>query len=354
MNAPDFRRLTLEELALDDAFRTWVLAPTPELDAHWQAYQRAHPTQHDALRQASELVQHLRVRFDDLGEASQQRIWQQLESGFDAPDVLPLQPDFSRRAWWQPTWGRVAAALAVLVLAGVATYRYTQLAGPERVRTVFGETRSVTLPDGSTVLLNGNSTLTYTTEWTSETPREVWLEGEGFFKVTKKTAPVGPNGGPARIKFITHTGNLDITVLGTQFNVNARHGTTAVTLIEGKVELKDPRNRQAKVLEMKPGDHALLPSGIEKVEIRHEKPAQYAAWTRRLFVFENTPLREVAAQLRDTYGLEVVFEDNELADRRLTANLSNQNLETLLTVIAATFDLELTQTDQQVTLRRKP
>jgi ferric-dicitrate binding protein FerR (iron transport regulator) len=348
MNAPDFRRLTVEELVLDERFRNWVLAPTPELDAHWTAYQQAHADQRETLGQAAELVQHLRVRFDDLGLTSQQRIWQELQTRFDALDtpVLPLgQPT---RAWWRPTWGRVAAAVAVLVVTGVAGYRYLRTTGPAQVHTVYGETRSVTLPDGSTVLLNGNSTLTYAAEWSEQTPREVWLEGEGFFKITKKNSPRG------RVKFVTHAGKLDITVLGTQFNVNTRHGTTAVTLLEGKVQLQNPHNRQTRVLEMKPGDHALLPSGIENVEIRHEKLERYAAWTHQLFVFENTPLREVAAQLRDTYGLEVVFEDSELANRRLTANLSNQNLETLLTVIAATFDLDLERTDNQVTLRRKP
>lgn len=367
MNPPDYRRFSPEEFVLDDAFRAWVLTPTPEADAFWHRYQRDHPSQREVIQQATVLVRHLRVRPDQLGDENEQRIWQLLETRFDQLEVLsenraetPVDPDFTNerpgrigKVFRLPRWTRVAAAVLVLLLAGVATWRYIRApTGPERVQTAFGQTRSVTLPDGSTVLLNGNSTLTFARNWAEDTPREVWLDGEGFFNVTKRKS-TQVSGDTQAVKFITHTPNLDITVLGTQFNVNTRRGTTAVTLIEGKVHLKNPRNRQSRVLEMKPGQQAILPRGIENVALRPVKTALHDAWTRRLFAFEDTPLRDVAALLNDTYGLEVVFEDQLLAEKRFTGNLSNENLETLLTVIAATFNLDLERNDQRVTFRHR-
>lgn len=347
MNPSQFRRQTLEDFVLDDAFRTWVLNPTPDLDAFWSRYQQLHPDQTDLLRQASDVVQHLRIERDELGEANEQRIWQVLETRFDELDA----DAGNRGGRWQPFWFRVAAAVAVLLLAGLGVWQFArpEFSGPQRIHTAFGETRTVTLPDGSTVLLNGNTTLTFAADWQEGTSREVWLEGEGFFKVAKQAAPTG-----GRVKFITHTPNLDISVLGTQFNVNTRRGNTAVTLLEGKVRLENPRNRQARVLEMKPGDHAQLVKGIEKVDLRPAKAEAYAAWTKRLFLFDNTPLRDIATLLNDTYGLEVVFEDQELAERRFTANMPSDNPETLLNVVAATFDLDVTRTDRQIIYRRKP
>ena len=345
MNPSQFRRQTLEDFVLDDAFRAWVLAPTPDLDAFWSRYQQLHPDQTDLFRQAADVVQHLRIERDDLGEAGEQRIWQALETRY-----AELETESGYRGGrWRPLWFRVAAAVAVLLLAGLATWQFTRPVGPHRIRTAFGETRTVTLPDGSTVLLNGNTTLTFAADWQEGTPREVWLEGEGFFKVAKQAAPTG-----GRVKFVTHTPNLDISVLGTQFNVNTRRGNTAVTLLEGKVRLENPRNRQARVLEMKPGDHAQLVQGIEKVDLRPAKAEAYAAWTKRLFLFDNTPLRDIATLLNDTYGLEVIFEDRELAERRFTANMPSDNPETLLNVVAATFDLDVTRTDRQLIFRRKP
>jgi len=347
MTSSYFRRQTLEDFVLDDAFRAWVLAPTPDLDAFWSRYQQLHPDQNDLFRQATDVVQHLRVGRDELGEPSQQRIWQVLETRFGE-----LEAEANRRGGrWQPLWFRVAAAVVVVLLAGLAVWQFArpEYSGPQRIRTAFGETRTVTLPDGSTVLLNGNSTLTFAADWQAGAHREVWLEGEGFFKVTKQATPNG-----SRVKFVTHTPNLDISVLGTQFNVNTRRGNTAVTLLEGKVRLENPRNRQARMLEMKPGDHATLVKGIEKVDLRPAKADAYAAWTKRLFLFDNTPLRDIATLLNDTYGLEVVFEDQELAERRFTANMPSDNPETLLHVVAATFDLDTAHTDRQIIFRRKP
>jgi len=368
MNSPDYPRFSLEDFVLDDAFRAWVLTPTPEADAFWLRYQRDNSSQREAIQQATVVVLHLRVRPDQLGDENEQRIWQHLETRFDHLEALrenravtpvvpisPLQrPTQIGRAFRLPVWTRVAAAAIVLLLAGVATWRYIRApTGPERVQTAFGQIRSVTLPDGSTVLLNGNSTLTFARNWAEGTPREVWLDGEGFFNVTKRQSAQG-SGSAQAVKFIAHAPNIDITVLGTQFNVNTRRGTTAVTLIEGKVQLKNTRNRQSRVLEMKPGQQAILPRGIEKVALRPVKTALHDAWTRRLFAFEDTPLRDVAALLNDTYGLEVVFEDQQLAEKRFTGNLSNENLETLLTVIAATFHLDAERSEQRVTFRHRP
>lgn len=348
MHFPEYSRFTLEEFTLDETFRAWVLTPTPELEAFWQPWLLAHEHQRETVQQATILVRHLQVRSDDLGEGSQQRIWETLETHLDKRPAVPLDRPTGGRIWQLPRWSRVAAAFVVLLLAGLAATPYFLNDHGQKIHTAYGETRTVTLPDGSTVLLNGNSTLTYTDDWSEGGRREVWLDGEGFFKITKKEAS------RSRVKFITHTPNLDITVLGTRFNVNTRRGTTAVTLIEGRVQLHNPRNREARLAEMKPGEHATLPSGTQRVEVRPVKTDLHDAWTRHLFVFENTPLREVATALRDTYGLDIVFENSELADKRFTANLADQSLETLLTVIATTYNLSIETTNQHVRLRAKP
>ena len=209
------------------------------------------------------------------------------------------------------------------------------------------------LPDGSTVLLNGNSTITFADAWDDSAPREVWLDGEGYFKVTKKQRLSGQT--PTPVKFVTHTPTLDITVLGTQFNVNTRQGGTAVMLVEGRVQLNKPgQTRPDRIIEMKPGQFASAQPNIEKVAIRSERPLLHTSWTQHEFVFENTALSDIAQQLRDTYGVELVVEDTELANRRFTGNLSNQDMETLLTTLAITFDLNVRHDGDRVVLQRNP
>ncbi|RYC71753.1 FecR family protein [Spirosoma sordidisoli] len=340
---------TVRDFVLDDAFRRWVFEPNEQSMTFWHTFMLKHPEQQPAIDEASSLLLHLQANYDDLTDASQQRIGQVLEQAFAqrarpepvAPVVRPL--------WQRRTFiGRAAASLAgVIVLAGAVLW-YSLQPSQQRIQTAFGENRTVALPDGSTVLLNGNSSLTFTDNWDTEATREVWLEGEGFFKVAKKQTPTG------RLKFVTHTPGLDITVLGTQFNVNTRRGSTAVTLVEGQVRLSKPGAARQQVIDLKPGQFATTQPSIEKVEVRTEKPQLHTAWTQRQFVFENTALSDIAQQLNDTYGLEVVFEDSDLASRRFTGNLTNETPETLLTTLSLTFDLTVRRDSNRVVLQRNP
>ena len=128
-----------------------------------------------------------------------------------------------------------------------ATVRYTSGAGQQR---------TITLPDGSVVVLNANSTLTTAAHWTAETPREVWLTGEGYFRVTHRAPrPVADiTAAPAPIKFVVHAADLSIAVLGTQFDVNSRAGATKVVLASGKVAVERQMLLTREHLLMQPGD----------------------------------------------------------------------------------------------------
>ena len=351
--AKPYQHFTLRDFVLDDTFRRWVFQPNEENMTFWHTFMLKYPEQQAVVDEAASLLLHLNARYDDLTDASHQRIQQVIERAFDERHsgeaiVRPLS-GWQRFVAARPNfiWQIAASLTGLLLIAGGVIY-YQLLPKQKRIHTAFGENRSVTLPDGSTVLLNGNSTLTYTDRWTSDGPREVWLDGEGFFKVTKKKNLGG------RVKFVTHTPGLDITVLGTQFNVNTRRGNTAVTLVEGRVQLTKPDGHTSRIIEMKPGQFASTHPNIENVAVRDEKPQLHTSWVDHQFVFDDTSLNDIAQQLQDTYGLEVVFEDNDLANRRFTGNLSNQSIETLLTTLSLTFDLTARRTGNRISLRYNP
>ncbi|GAB3641706.1 FecR family protein [Spirosoma arcticum] len=345
-----YPNFTSRDFVLDDAFRRWVLQPNEQSMTFWHTFMLNHPAQQATVDEAASLLLHLRANYDNLTEASQVRIGQvlkqaALEQQIETP-VLPLTARRGTHVW------RMAASLtgALLIMGGAVWYGLRS--GQQRIHTAFGENRSVTLPDGSTVLLNGNSTLTFATNW-DDVNREVWLDGEGYFKVAKRRHTSGRTGVP--VKFVTHTPTLDITVLGTQFNVNTRRGGTAVMLVEGRVQLAKPGQlRPGRIIEMKPGQLASTLPNIEKVVVQTEKPQLHTSWTQHEFVFENTALTDIAQQLRDTYGVNLIVEDTELANRRFTGNLSNQSIETLLTTLAITFDLSVRHDGDRIVLQRNP
>ena len=349
-----YSQFTVSELAMDDAFRQWVFKPDEQNMTFWHTFMLRHPEQQAAVDEAASILLHLRVTYDDLTDASQQRIGQILqeaaagERDASTTPVLPL-PVYSRQRF---AW-RVAASLTGLLLLAGGLVWYSGRADKQRIHTAFGENRTVALPDGSTVLLNSNSTLSFADHWSEGESREVWLEGEGYFKVAKKRRPAGQT--PGAIKFITHTPTLDITVLGTQFNVNTRRGSTAVMLVEGRVQLSRPGQVQsARVVELRPGQLASAQSTIENITVQSAKPQLHTAWTQHEFIFENTPLSEIAQQFRDTYGLDIIIEDTKLANRRFTGNLSNQNAETILTALSITFDLNVRRDGARIILERNP
>lgn len=351
---PDYAQFTVRDFVLDESFRRWVLQPNEATMEFWHTFMLRHPEQQTVVDEAASLVLHLRANYDDLTDASYERIWGILEQAHTDrfTPVIALNshragvPVGTRLSNWPNRWRVAASAVGLLGTLATGWYVYQQQRTQKHVEhTAFGEMRTCTLPDGSTVQLNGNSTLTYRDDWTDDQPREVWLDGEGFFVVAKR-AVAGK-----RIKFITHTPGLDVQVLGTQFNVNTRRGQTDVTLVEGKVQLVRPGDTKARVLELKPGQVAKAQPGIEQVTLLKTAPETQTAWTQHQFVFDNTTLREIGQQLSDSHGLTLIFDSETLADRRFTGNLSSQDLETLLLTLTASFGLTMERDSNTVYLR---
>lgn len=343
----DYSQFTVRDFVLDESFRRWVLQPDEATMSFWHTFMLRHAEQQSVVDEAASLLLHLRANYDDLTDASYERIWLILDQAYPNQAMLANRPSiWTRFGGW-----KMAAAVVGLLGMLVTGWYVRESQHQHEEHTAFGEARTLVLPDGSTVQLNGNSTLTYRDDWAAGQPREVWLEGEGFFTVTKK-AMTGNGRGGGLVKFITHTPGLDVQVLGTQFNVHSRRGQTDVTLVEGKVELSRPGNAKVRVLELRPGQVATARPGIEQVAVQQTTPELQTAWTQKQFLFDKTPLRAVGQQLSDSYGLTLVFDDEALADRQFTGNLSSQDVETLLTTLAATFDLTIERDSNIIYLRK--
>src|SRR5690606_39997728 len=114
--------------------------------------------------------------------------------------------------------------------------------------TAYGETRNIVLNDGSKVILNANSSLTWKTDWKTDSIRFAKLQGEAFFDVARVELSSADatisNVGGERMPFQVKTPDLVIDVLGTMFNVSDRRGETQLHLEEGsiKLELLDSRH----------------------------------------------------------------------------------------------------------------
>ena len=234
---------------------------------------------------------------------------------------------------------RVAAAFAVLLLSVFVFYQLAENDNQVVHQTDYGQTTTVELPDRSVVTLNGNTRVSYAPAWTDSTDRELWIEGEAYFSIrhTKHDQ-----------KFIVHANQLEIEVLGTEFNVNNRDGDTRVTLSTGKIKLNGPENlKVVKDVIMRPGEQAEL-THDRAFEIKLVNTRLYTAWKDQELVFDHTPMAEVVRMIESTYGLEVVIRHDDINRLELTGLLPSNDIDMLLNMLSDIFNLEVTRKDHQV------
>ena len=161
------------------------------------------------------------------------------------------------------------------------------------------------LSDGSTVAINSATKLKFPFSFTGA-KREVYVEGEAYFKIAQK----------ADQPFIVHTSNGDITVLGTEFNVNTYTVDVLKTaLVKGTVNV----SRQKEVIQLKPGEELSWNKNEHTISTLDERAA--LSWIRGVLYFHNTPLSEIAMMIERWYGVPVVIDDEKLAAEPFTGNL---------------------------------
>lgn len=248
-----------------------------------------------------ELLHHF---FDRL--QSQEDIWQRL--GLSEKDRIRLELFMAvhrkirkaeRSALLLKTMRRAAVWLLLAIgLGGVGFYFQSNLPEREIARVIKkhtekGQKLTVRLPDGSTVRLNSESSLTYPSVFSAT--REMELTGEAFFEVQKN--PERP--------FIVKSGDINTTVLGTSFNVSAYpdQKDIKVTVATGKVKV-DTRGRS---LELSPGEEATYQLSSKQLIATEADLSRSLAWKNGTLVFEGNTLKEVTRQLSRWYGVDIAL-----------------------------------------------
>lgn len=247
-------------------------------------------------------------------------------------------------------WAGAAAAVFVIGLAVVFynnSYKNENISAQARtvikkIHVPFGQIRQIVLSDGTKVKLNAGSDFAYPVSFMG-TKREVTLDGEGFFEVSKN----------ANMPFFVHTGDITVKVLGTVFNLKAYSSDKKIetTLLEGKIEVEMGDNREKKVLltphEKLTVNKVHIPQlsnagSIDAVQVKYEVAALpethdnvYAenAWTEKRIVFTNTDFEEVAVAMERRYDIKIVFEDEILGKEQISGILEDESLEKALSIL---------------------
>jgi len=192
------------------------------------------------------------------------------------------------------------------------------------IHAPYGSRVSFDLPDGSSVWLNGGSTLKFPIEFANN-ERKVILNGEGYFDVIRNSKKA----------FIVSTKNYQVRALGTSFNVMTYSDLDSfeeVTLKSGKVRIEriNQDGTSTKIMDLKPGQHTHMDNISNSIKITDNEAVKYTSWKDGKLIFRNDPLERVIMNLEKYFNIEIKVEDEQLFKYHFHATIEEETLfETL-------------------------
>ncbi len=262
------------------------------------------------------------------------KVKSKLKESKNTPAIISINAGNTRNIWY-----RIAAILVLAVGIGTAVYflnrNTTQL--PDRVISSAESVLQDIFPDGSTIIVNKNSIVSYSAAGFSK-KRTVHLTGEAFFYVIHDENNT----------FIVEAGDLKITDVGTSFNVKAFPDSKIiiVTVETGEVSL---------ITSDRKGFHVVAGETAEyntetRTMVKNMSDPNNSAYKDRIFIFDNTELAVIVKVLSDVYGIKITIQNEVLNKCKLTASFNNETLDTILDVIAETLQLKVTKAESEIQL----
>lgn len=314
---------------MDDYFQSWVYTPDRSSQSFWSVWLEENPHKRSDIEEARRGLLRLNFSTYELPAAEVAEIWKNIRRG--TPALSKKKKSALRGRLWY-------AAASLLLLIGVGYLLLYKQPSELLYTTGFGETKTIVLPDSSTVVLNSNSSLRLKTAWANNEPREVWLDGEAFFSVIHKESD--------QLFKVKTEDNVEIEVLGTTFNVYNRE-ETKVVLNTGRIQLSLPTIENDEKIVMQPGD--LVEYTEKKFVKRNVDPKVYSAWTENTLMLNRTSLGEMLRMMKDNYGIEVEV-SKEMLDETISGSMPMTDAESLLTQIAKAFQLKVVRKEDKIYL----
>lgn len=224
------------------------------------------------------------------------------------------------RKLWLGRIGYAAAILILVVSSSLLTLWYTQkeevVFVANEMNTLYtpaGQRACLVLQDGTEVWLNAKSKLVYPAQFTGK-ERRVKVEGEAFFNVAKDS--VKP--------FIVSAMDVDMEVLGTQFNVYCYPdaGYVETSLLEGSVRVFFSGKEKEGVL-LKPDQQVTAANG--KMVVKPIKLNDHFLWRDGVYAFENEPLIDILKKLELYYDVKIVVEDTTMFNETYTGKFRQRD-----------------------------
>jgi transmembrane sensor len=234
-------------------------------------------------------------------------------------------------------WLRIVASILLISTLGWLGYSYFENKSANTLIQVYATSTILndTLPDGTTITLNKNSSLSYTSTFKGST-RPVTLKGEAFFNVSPdKTKP-----------FIITINGVTVQVVGTSFNVKNKNGKTIVAVETGIVKVSKNKDQ----VELRQGEKVIIADQKLELVKSISKGRLYNYYRNKELVCDETPLQELVEALNEIYNVNIIIKNTSLKEKTLTTVFKDQSLGQVLEVIQETFRIEIERKNNQILL----
>ena len=268
-----------------------------------------------------------------VSEADENRAWKKFQQRVAKPKQTEA-PAHSKR------FSFLKIAASVLVAAGLAWTVYFITKKENDPRQLTAQTQlnvlTDTLSDGSVITLNKKSSITYPEKFKGKT-RSVALRGEAFFQVA-------PN---ASRPFIILVNGVQVTVVGTSFNINSDSLKTEVIVETGIVRV----TTNGKTTELGAGEKIVVTNKETPALKEAVRDKLYTYYRSKEFVCDDTPLWKLVEVLNEAYDTHIIIGRNELSNLRLNTTFNNESLDKILEIIHLTFDITVARQNGQIILQ---
>jgi len=237
------------------------------------------------------------------------------------------------------------------------------------IETPKGSNSVIILPDGSKITLNAQSTLRYPEKFSNDS-REVYLEGEAFFEITKDK----------KRQFLVKTPEIMVKVFGTSFNIKNYPDENIVetTLVEGSISLYKTNaqgDATGKEIKMEPDQQVILYKPKvenEPVISKNEKDEQqskttkpklmlakkidtkrYISWKDGELIIKSEPLEKLAHTLERRYDVKIHFEEEEIKGYRFTGIIKDETIEQVMAAIKLASSIDYRFDDRNIQIMSK-
>lgn len=251
-------------------------------------------------------------------------------------------PQHQKTGHWKRlfTWSASAAAL---LLTGIFAWQFAfKNEAPKLVSVPDKKIIEIVLPDSSKVWLNAGSIFKYPKTFDQKTRTVELIEGRAYFEIKHRD----------KHPFIVKTQSLNVTVLGTSFDVRAyqKEGTTKVNVVTGKVGITLKNEVKKPAIMLTPKQELVLSKLNHQIIKIPTQEIAVNAWCKSQLVFEQENLGNVFHVLEKKYNTKISVDNKNLLNERISITLSNQHLDTVMQILSFTKHFKYQMANDSITV----